>query len=261
MRKLKILLPVFLLLGCILLCGCDLRNYIYTEDSLKKVAEKSLKKKYGEEFIIHSAWDRDQTRFYADCSPKDNRDVVFLACIYKNGKGVYGDEYPEEVVALEVDEILRDEFEEVFGECYLKVHIDKYYNRPEFDSPQTLTLEEYVRKTDLSIILAVFLNNTETTERLAEKEYQYFSDAFLKMLDEEGIGENQIWGIRLYFVDTEMMRKSKDYFSISTDIRGEFDGELSKYPKLSFSYEDGKMSKSYDEYLERRVQNRNQASN
>ncbi|MCM1102409.1 MAG: hypothetical protein NC079_08780 [Clostridium sp.] len=80
------------------------------------MAEKSLKKKYGEEFIIHNAWDRDQTRFYADCSPKDNRGVVFRACIYKNGKGVYGDEYPETVVALEVDEIFRDGFEEIFVE-------------------------------------------------------------------------------------------------------------------------------------------------
>ncbi|MCM1528271.1 MAG: hypothetical protein NC091_13640 [Bacteroides sp.] len=256
MRRLKFLLPVFLLLGCILLCGCDLRNYIYTEDSLKKVAEKSLKKKYGEEFVIHNVWDRDQTRFFADCSPKDNRDAVFLATIYKNGKGVFDDDYPEAVVELEVDELLRDGFDEVFENCYVKSYVIQFYTRPEFDSPRSLTLETYLEATNTRIGCYVFVENSDISKEDIEREYQYLSETLPNDVKEGGITDGQFRDIRIYFVDKEVVEKCETYFLTHMDIRGEFDSETSKYIRFSDYYENGKLSQSYEEYWETRKQSK-----
>ena len=82
MKKTKIRFWAVLLLFCVLLCGCGTGNYAHSEESMKRVAEKSLKKKYGEEFVIHSTWNRDQERFFADCSPRDDSEVVFKATFY-----------------------------------------------------------------------------------------------------------------------------------------------------------------------------------
>jgi len=41
MKSVKFKMIAILLLCAVLLSGCDLRNYFYTEDGLKRVAEKS----------------------------------------------------------------------------------------------------------------------------------------------------------------------------------------------------------------------------
>ena len=131
-----------LLIMCVLLCGCDPRNYIYTKESLKRVAEKSLQEKYGEEFVIYRVWERSQEMFFADCSPKDNLEVMFTADINKNGDGVVADGYAQGVVAKAVDDVLRDDFKELFGDCYTRPYISNYYNVPEFLNAKEITIQD-----------------------------------------------------------------------------------------------------------------------
>ncbi|MCM1102467.1 MAG: hypothetical protein NC398_13930 [Acetatifactor muris] len=225
------------------------------------MAEKSLKKKYGEEFIIHNVWERDQTRFFADCSPKDNPRAVFLASIYKNGGGVFDDEYAEAVVALEVDDILRDGFEEAFENCYVKSHVSKFYTRPEFESPKILTLEEYLEATDTRIMCYVFADNSNGSEKVAEREYRYLSEILPQKVEEGGIGDNIFDAMQVYFTDEEMVKESEEYFLLNTDIRGEFDSKTYKCNWFFCSYQDKKISKSYEEYLEKRIDDGNETTN
>ncbi len=257
MKGHKIRLLAILLLFGILLCGCNVSNYVYTEDSLKKVAEKSLKKKYGEEFIVHSAWARDQERFFADCSPKNNSEVVFQATIYKNGKGVYDDEYPEAVVAKQVDQILKDGFKEVFGECYVRNSVVKCYNRPEMIDIPNIELGDYFSQIDTTIISYVFVLDNKISENDVATEYQFLEKELMDCV-KENIKDDPVpeFGVHLYIGDEKMLEQSRNYFMENTDVRGEYDTELSRYARIIVIYENGSINISYDEYREMRLKNK-----
>ena len=94
MSKIRIQLVSILVLLSLFLTGCNgWKNYIHTESSLKREAADVLEEKYDEEFVIHKVWIKNQTTFYATCSPKDDSEIVFEAQVYKDGSGIYKDVY------------------------------------------------------------------------------------------------------------------------------------------------------------------------
>ena len=259
MKGHKIRLLAILLLFGILLCGCNVRNYIYTEDSLKKVAEKSLKKKYGEEFVVHSAWAKNAEVFYADCSPKDNSEIVFRADVYKNGKGVEADSYKQTILAGEINRILKPYFEEVFGDCYTRAELGMSYQgerKIQEDQPIDIQLQEYLQKYSNYIACDVYVKMYDASESDIEAEYEFLTSTLVEKIQSDicsGIVPSH-FTVMLHFGDEEMLKNSEAYFQTSTQVMGEFDSELRKYGEIICQYKDGTIYNiDYEEYEKRRL--------
>lgn len=246
MKFIRIKSIAYLFLICVLMCGCDYRNYFYTEDSLKKVAEKSLEEKYGEEFVIHRVWERSQEMFFADCSPKDNPEVIFTADINKNGDGIVADGYAQGVIKKEVDNLLKDDFNELFGDCYTRPYISNYYNVPEFLNAKDITIQEYISEVDADVIClyySVYVDASQLSNDTVEQEREYLCNEIPKKIKNKIIPNLSIY---IYFTTDELINRCKEYFSTHVDTDYDINRELDKYPCISLEYnKDGKLDELY----------------
>ena len=226
------------------LSRCDYRNYFYTEDSLKRVAEKSLEEKYGEEFVVHRAWDRSQTMFFADCSPKDNPEVIFTADIEKNGDGVVDDGYVQGLVAKQVDDILKPEFENFFGYYYTMPYNLSYYNEPTFKNIKDITVEEYIDKAKMtSMPYYIYVDMTKITGESIDEESELFEKDIPQMITNKEIPD---MSIHIYFTTGELVDQCKEYFSEHVEIDYDLNKEIEKYNYINIKYEDGIVKEVYE---------------
>ena len=251
MKGHKIRLLAILLLFGILLCGCGLQNHVYTETGLKKVAEKSLKKKYNEEFVIHNVWSKNQDVFYADCSPKNNAEIVFRADVYKNGKGVSADGYVQGVVAEQINDILKSGFAEVFGECYTKGLVAFYHNEPNFKEINNITIQKYTEKSNLGfMVYYVFVDGRNLpAEDGIDREYIFLSETVKETINRNSAKDIiNDFTLVIWFLDEEMLKACKEYYSMNATSKGDFSMELEKNPKFICSYSNGTMQQTYDDY-------------
>ena len=257
MKGHKIRLLAILLLFGILLCGCGLQNHVYTETGLKKVAEKSLKKKYNEEFVIHNVWSKNQDVFYADCSPKNNAEIVFRADIYKNGKGVEADGYKKTILEGEINRKLKPYFEDVFGNCYTRVLLGMSYEgggKIDENQPIDVQIKEYFNKYSSYIVCDIYVEMQDISKCDLETEYEFLRSTLLEKIQSDICPDiNPDLKVNLRFVDEEMLEKSENYFQNSTGVRGDFDWELRKYQEIICVYEDGNIDMKYEDYREQRL--------
>ena len=252
---------IALLLFCLTLYGCskNLRNYFYTEESLKRVAAKALKEKYDEEFEIYYAWPRAQTIFYVTCSPKSDMDIVFEAEVYKDGSGVRKDEYLQGVVSKQLSERIQAKLQGVFGDdCYVKAHfyadpptIDELMETyegeaPSYDYFKKLTVEEYyqlIEKPYLAIWIFVNKENLDGSEEQIEEEYECLS----KLFDNEPMKEA---GVSCYFVDENTLNECQEYLKKDNKTRGDFEYMVEDVIEFGFGFDYGDIRESFEEYNE-----------
>ena len=252
---------IVLLLFCLTLYGCskNLRNYFYTEESLKRVAAKALKEKYDEEFEIYYAWTRDRTSFYVTCSPKSDMDVVFEAEVYKDGSGVHRDEYLQGVVSKQLSERIQDKLQGVFGnDCYVKAHfygglptIDKLMETYEGEEVsddyfKKITVEEYYQLDETPYLaLWIFVNkeNLDGSEEQIEREFECLSKLFVNEPMKEA-------GVLCYFVDENMLNECQEYLKKDSTTRGDFKYMVEDVIKFGFGFDYGDIRESFEEYNE-----------
>lgn len=248
MKRIRIISVLEIVLCCILLCGCDYRNYIYTEDSLKNVAKKSLEEKYGEEFVIHRVWNKSQTVFFADCSPKDNSEVVFRADIRKNGEGIVSDGYAQGVVAKEVDDVLKDDFKELFGECCTEPAMINYYNVPTFENASEVKVDEYLAEVNLNdMMYSVYINATAISNESIDEEYRFIATEIPDKINKKKIPDLRL---RLFFITDDLMRKCKNFLSTNVELDSDLYFEVDKYPEITIEYKNGSISEVYEGFID-----------
>lgn len=259
----SLLVLIDLLLFCLFLSGCNkkMKNYFYTESSLKRVAAKTLKKKYGEEFEIYYAWPRDRTIFYVICSPKRDKDVVFEAQIYKDGSGIFDDEYLQGVVSKQLSERIQAKLQGVFGnDCYVKAHfygglptIDELMETyegeaPSYDYFKNLTVEEYYQLDEdpyLGFKIIVNRENLNYSEEEAREEFKCLSELF----DNEPMKEAGFSG---YFVDEATLNECKEYFQKNNKARGDFKDMIEDAVEFGFGISNENINITFEEYNEAR---------
>ena len=234
-----------------------MRNHVYTETELKKVAEKSLQKKYDEEFVIHDVWSKNQEVFFADCSPKDNPEIVFRADVYKNGKGVEADSYKKTILAREINRILKPYFQDVFGRCYTRVLLGMSYQgelKIDENQPIGVQLQEYLYKYSNYIVCDIYIEMQDISKCDLETEYEFLRSTLLEKIQSD-ICPDIIPDLKvnLQFVDEEMLKKSQNYFRNSTIVMGDFDWELREYQEIICIYKDGNIDMKYEDYKELRL--------
>lgn len=256
-----LLVLIVLLLFCLLLSrwGKNLKNYFYTESSLKRVAAKALKEKYDEEFEIYYAWPRDQTSFYVTCSPKNDMDVVFEAEVYKDGSGVYRDEYLQGIVTKQLSERIQVKLKEVFGnDCYVKAHfygglptIDKLMETYEGEEVSNdyfkkITVEEYYQLDETPYLaLWIFVNkeNLYDGEEQIREEFECLSKLFVNEPMKEA-------GVLCYFVDENMLNECQEYLKKDSTTRGDFKYMVEDVIEFGFGFDYGDIRESFEEYNE-----------
>ena len=226
------------------MCGCDPRNYFYTEDSLKKVAKKSLEEKYGEEFVIHRVWNKSQTMFFADCSPEDNEEVVFRADIRKNGDGIVSDGYAVGVVANEINDVLKDDFKRLFGDCCTNTYVHSYYKVPIFKNAKEATIDEYISLVDLDILsYYVYVDGLKLSNETIEIENEYLCKEIPRMIKNKIIPNLTI---HIYFTTDELVKQYDDYLINHRNTEFEMNKNLDKYPNIHIDYRNGLVDSMYE---------------
>lgn len=249
MRKVRIKVLAILLLFCILLSGCnEWKNYIHTDASLTRAAEKALEKKYDEEFIIHKVWVACQTTFYAVCSPKSDEEVVFEAEIWKDGRGVYQDEYAEGVVAKQIREKLLSELPELFGECFVYVSVWGKA-KTEFSREAEITIDDYLKQVEgvQHCLIHILVGKDRLQVKNIKKEYNYFEKNMIKgLVPEVGCG--------IYFVTEDVMKQSREYFQINAQGRTPYYDLIEECPHIGLGYSNWTINKTYEEYEKMRTE-------
>ena len=252
MKKNRFKVMGILLLFCLLLSGCNgnWKDYFYTEESLKQEAQRALEEKYDEEFVILNVWVVAQTAFGATCSPKNDRDVVFDVELYKDGSGMYRDEYVQGVVDKQIQEKLQKDLQVFFGECFVQANV--FYAETEFDNVSLVTMEDYARAVpNGECFVYVIIDESEISPNTIQSEYEYFSKTLLKEIEEKKIPELTI---HLYIVDNELMKWCKDYFKVNTEETWKFTKAVDDFHNFGFGYLDGKFNKTLEEYTKLRME-------
>ena len=252
---------IVLLLFCLLLSSCskNLKNYFYTEESLKRVAAKALREKYDEEFEIYYAWPRDRTIFYVTCSPKSDMDVVFEAQVYKDGSGIFDDEYLQGMVAKQLSERIQAKLQGVYGnDCYVKAHfyadpptIDELMETyegeaPSYDYFKRLTVEEYYQLIEdpyLGFKIIINRENLNYSEEGSREEFKCLSELF----DNEPMKEAGFSG---YFVDEDTLNECKEYFQKNNKARGDFKYMVEDAVEFGFGISNEDINIAFEEYNE-----------
>ena len=252
MKKNRFKVMGILLLFCLLLSGCsrNWKNYFHTEESLKREAEKALEEKYNEEFVTLNVWIKNQTTFYAVCSPEKDRNILFQAQVYKDGRGIYEDMYVQGAVDKQIQEKLQMDLQPFFGKCF--VQADLFYNETDFDNVSVVTMEDYVQAVpNGKCFVYVIIDESEISTSTIQSEYEYFSKTLLKEIEEKKIPELTI---HLYMVDNELMKWCKDYFKVNTEETWEFTKAVDDFHNFGFGYLDGKFNKTLEEYTKLRME-------
>ena len=247
MKKNRFKVMGILLLFCLLLSGCsgNWKDYFYTEESLKREAQRALEEKYDEEFVIHDVWTVTQSAFSAMCSPKKDMDIVFEVELYKDGSGMYKDEYVQGVVSKKMSERLYDKLKLVFGDdCFVKTHfygfpppIEKLMERYEGEKPsleyfKNLTVEEYYELNEdpyLSLWIMVNKEKLDDSEEQIKAEYECLSLLF----NNEPM---QNAGCGCYFMDKDMLDECKSYFQKEDGGAGGFNNVVKEEVEFGFGY-------------------------
>lgn len=231
----------------------DPEEFIYTEESGIEMAKKALRKRYGEEFIVHNVWSEASNKFYVDCSPVSNEEVVFEAALWKDGSGIMFDEYIQGVIARKVSDRFQEELGQIFDDCYVHSAVPPYGVTLKVDNVHDTTIEQYVEKDKEEYgvagpwVICIFINLEREQEGDVERAYDYF-----KQVGSELIRKEQTPDIYfdIYGVDEETRNWCENYFSVNATERDEFTSMEAKNPYFSIRYKKGKIKQTFEEYKE-----------
>jgi len=205
-------------------------------------------------------WVVTQSAFEAMCSPKNDKDVVFEIALFKDGTGMYRDEYMQGIVSKQLSERVQAKLQKVFGnDCYVKANF--YGGLPTVedlmelhggkasvkDCLKNLTVEEYYKLDEapyLALWIMVDKEKLDDSEEKIRAEYECLSTLF----DNEPM---QNAGCGCYFMDEDILEQSKNYLqkkdSATEKFRNIMEEEASEF---GFGYNDGAINKNFEDYNE-----------
>jgi len=205
-------------------------------------------------------WVVTQSAFEAMCSPKNDKDVVFEIALFKDGTGMYRDEYLQGVVSKQLGERVQAKLQKVFGsDCYVKAHfyggmptiedlMESYEGKVSVkDCLKNITVEEYYKLDEnpyLSLWIVVNKERLDNNEAQTKAEYGCLSELF----DNEPMQEG---GCGCYFVDERMLNECKNYFyKMNKGDTGEFNRIVEGGTEFGFGFDYGNIRESFEDYNE-----------
>ncbi len=241
----KAVAAALLLAAGLLLTGCssDLKNFFRSDDSMKRMAKEDLKERYGEEFVVHKVWGRSMDSYAATCSPKEDGRVVFEIGAFKDGTGIYSENYGKSAVAAKISQKLEEELQEYFPGCYVYTSADMQIGYLNADNVRDITLEEYAERCPREkFSVHVYVDKGALKDDSIEAEYRYFSETLLGEIKAGKIP--YISPVYIHYVDAKQLQICKEYFKESCDaysdtVEGGYEFSLSnRYEKINRTYEE-----------------------
>ncbi|MCM1326205.1 MAG: hypothetical protein NC243_02835 [Lachnoclostridium sp.] len=251
-KKMKKAVTIILLLATSILltgCGSDLKSFFLSDASMKRMAKEDLKERYGEEFVVHEVWSLSWHTYAATCSPKADDRVVFEIGAYKDGTGIYSENYGKSVVAAQISQKLEEELQEYFPNCYVNTYVSIQTGYLNVDNVRDLTMEEYAERCLRErCCVDVYVDKEALRDESIANEYQYFSETLQGEIKTGKIPNIDI--VEIYYMDADQLQNCRKYFK--ENCQGNSSEVAEGCYEFWFGYSYEKVSKTYEEYEEMR---------
>ena len=231
-------------------------------NSRESFTQKVLKKKYGEDFIVHEIDSRGSTAWSAIVSPENIPECMFEVIIHSDGSGSITDgSYCNAYANYLMTCILREDLEQFFPSAYIRMESLSMPMDESLDF-KNLPLEKIIEQSNLlykgtpaegfkSCYLNIYINSETGSTKQYEEEYLYFTDKV-----NEYISENRMVPIyaTFYLVDGETLERVRNYYLDDLDYDSYFQNDVrGNVPEMSACFDtsiQGYMLK--DEYIKLR---------
>ena len=228
-------------------------------NSRESFTQKVLKKKYGEDFIVHEIDSRGPTDWQATVSPKNMPECLFY--VYVDSDGNVDSSYCNAYAAYLMSCILQEDLEQFFPSVY--VRMDRLYMiMDESIDFNKLPLEKVLDNSNQIYqgsptkglhggFIDIYIDSSVDSTKQYEEEYIYFTDKV-----NEYISENKMVPIyaTFYLVDGETLERVRNYYLSDIDFDSYFQNDVrGNVPEMSVCFDttiSGYISK--DEYINAR---------
>lgn len=207
-----------------------------------QLAEKMLKEKYNEEFVVYSIGGRwgtlTNSTFAVVCSPADNPDLKFKAEVEKNGAYMH-DEYVSRRVSTLIEEALVKSLKDTVNKFVLKVSAGS----KSIDSDNSsMSIEEFLKeKPNEKFVVDVIIDKNSLDGVSGKTLYSSLNSMLDTVPKLSG-------AIEVYFVTDDILQSSKNYLKEHANTDSEFDDILKNSSSIYSQFGDGVLNMSQEEF-------------
>ncbi len=234
----KMLVAVVTTMVMLFLTGC----FVFEPFTRSATAKRELKEKYGESFVVHSVRDK-YGGFVATCSPSRDESICFEAVLSEDGEYMR-DEYVQGIISKQLQDELTPTIQEISVDCWVEPIV--FYNEVSVNNIEDITIEKYIAQVEEQLILIkIFINKDGMNNLSYEEEYHLLRNQFIENFDIEP-------GVMIYFVNSDIVNKSKTFFEENSSSSGQIDNYLQNEKYVGFGYKNGTIDITLDEYISAR---------
>lgn len=241
----KIMLFV-MAVGILCTSGCFRIFNTNSEVDEKETVARLLQEKYEEEFTVHDTWGDVGYSYIAVCSPVAEPGIVFEAIFYIGDEGkLYSDEYPQGIVAWELEQLLQPEVQKISEDAYIKAFV--FYAETTFTRRVDVSIKSYLESIgpdapeSQEIMFQVYANNENINNIDYEKIYSVLKEISKSITPNSG-------AIGLYFITGEDIELCNEYFMKRSDIYPELSGILDKYKWYGTGIIAGEIKEPFEQF-------------
>lgn len=242
----KRVLLIFILAGVILTSGCLRLFNVDSKEREMEIVARLLQEKYGEEFTIHNTWGDVGYSYIAVCSPVAEPGIVFESVFYIGGEGkLYKDEYPQGIVAWELEQLLQPEVRKISEDAYIKAF--PFYAETAFTRREDVTIESYLEaigsddNASQRIYFEVYANIGNIKSIDYEEVYSVLKEISTSIAPSSG-------SIGLYYIKMEDIDLCREYFKRNSDLYSEIKHILADYEEYGTGITAGEIKESFDQF-------------
>jgi hypothetical protein len=225
--------------------GC--MNWNFNHEDRAEIAKELLKKKYKEDFTIFTSGEGygslTGNTFKVVAAPTRDKSLKFEATVHNEGAYII-DEYVQALMEKQMDQLVSDKAKDLAGHFFVKTYID--YDDIKFTNRESVSLEKYIQqKPNVNIVITLILDKDSLKNTDPEKEYEALADLFANTLPLDG-------ALDLYFANSDIVQKSKEYFNKNAESYDDFEKMMSTSLNILIGITEGNLTISTSEYIQKR---------
>lgn len=232
--------------GIICTSGCfGMIHKDNAEDEMEIIA-RLLQEKYDEAFTIHNTWGDVGYSYQAECSPVAEPGIVFQAIFYIGEAGkLYSDEYPQGIVAWELEQLLQPEVQKISEDAYIRVVV--FYAETAFTRREDVTIESYLEAIgpdapeSQDIMFEVYANDQKVDSINYEEVYSVLKEISKSITPNSG-------SVGLSYISTADIELCREFFKSHSEKYGDIKYILSGYHEYGTGITSGEIKESYEQF-------------
>jgi hypothetical protein len=214
-----------------------------TSDGKEEIAQKLLKAKYNEEFVVYKTYGGSYAlmghSFKAVCSPKNQPNLKFEVEALKDGSGIVVDEYISRKISASVEEILINNLSKTVSNFTIKVGAgSKTIN----SADANMTISDYLKmKRNAGFSIYIVIDQTCLSNIKAEKLYSALNNMFTNLPEIDG-------GMEVYFASNDIVQQIKKYTNDHANVDAGFDNILKNCKMIDIPVTKSKLGITLEDY-------------